>query len=139
MKRYPARRHHFPAGSHSGFAGSDEKADLLLLHLIRNQGGISTFVVDQASSSQPVELLMPRFLRGTGKAEIERHFTGKPCGDDAGRFGLDLKGKAAVQRTAVGRNCCFDETISAGPPQNSRYWQKSCSNEKIAASNTGQW
>ncbi len=72
---------------------------------------------------------MSYFLCGIGKAEIERHFTGKPCGDYAGRFGLDLKGKAAVQRTAVGRDGCFDVTISTRLPQNSPYWQK-CGNEK---------
>ena len=84
----------------------------MLLHLIRDQGSIPAFVVDQASSSQPVGLLMSRFFFGTGKPEIKRHFTGKPCGDYAGRFGLDLKGKAAVERVAVGRDGRFDVRVA---------------------------
>src|SRR5881397_3580013 len=73
---------------------------------------------------------MSHFLRGLGEPKIERHFTRKPCGDCAGRFGLDFKRKTAVQRTAVGRDCRFDITVSVHLPQNAWYWQKSCSNEK---------
>ena len=68
MKDYSAGRDLLSSCSHCGLAGRDEKADLLLLHLITNQCGIPIFVVHQASASQTVDLLMSRFLGRTGKA-----------------------------------------------------------------------
>ena len=113
MKDYSTERNLLSSCSHCRLAGRDEKADLLLLHLINNQRSIPILVVDQASASQPVNLLMFQFLGRTREAEIERHFPGEPCSDHAGQIRLDFKGKTAVKKAAVCRSRGFHVAVGS--------------------------
>src|SRR5260370_38741193 len=98
MKYDPAGRDLLPSGSHCRSTRRCEKTDLLLLPLIGNQGSVSTFVVHQPPTYQSVDLLMSRFLCRIGTTKSERHFAGKPRGNNNGRVRLNLEREPAAQK-----------------------------------------
>jgi hypothetical protein len=81
---------------------------------------------------------MSRFLCRIGKTKGERHFAGKPRGNDTGRLGLNLEGKTTAQKTAVSRNRGFDVAVGTRLPQIPGTTRSPTAIRRIAVTRTGQ-